>query len=331
MSNRPYTATSAPTFIESQMQEAAHARPFSAYASHGNGALERTSSLSGPLRPPEYFARPDSAAQAYPQCDRPSATIESVPQSSNDRPETAMLYRPDSAESSLPPRRELPFARTSVPRSAGSDSVRPSSRPSSVMMGPPPLPARVASLRPPSSRSANPEVELPPLPKPTVISSAQQPPSWMQQPPRTPNQDQNTPPSAQPNMFEDQENQPPSSPSSNSSPLSYKRASTGMPPSTSPLSSLDNGAQNRRRTESSSQVSTPLTSDTAHHTHTLGEQSSIQAAPANGNLAAYAAQPAEVRRAALNEFLFQQLEDPSFLALVEDMEACWARAGMGGK
>jgi len=357
MSNRPYTATNAPTSIESQVQEAARARPSSAYTGYSNTTRDRMSSFSGPLRPPEYFARPDSATsqildlpsatQAYAQHDRPFETVEHPPSSLSDRPESAMLYNhPDTSESNLPPRRELPFARTSTPRSAGSDTNRPGSRPSSVMMGPPPLPARVSSLRPPSNRAANPEVELPPLPKPTIISTAQQQPSWMQQPPRTPNQDQVTPPSAQPMIYEDQENRPMTSSSQSSSPLSYKRSSTSMLPSprpltdlgsatqnrrhteSQPLSDLGSAAQNRRRTESQSPHSTPPTSE---QFHLPVEKSHAQNPVASDSLAAYAMQSPDGRRAALNEFLFKQLQSDSFITLLEDMEACWARAGMGGR
>jgi hypothetical protein len=338
-SQRPYTATNAPTSVESQVQESAHARPSSAYTGYGNSAHDRTTSFSGPLRPPEYFARPDSdtstvldltsATSAYQRHDRPFESVEHAPQASNDRPETAMLYnRPDTAEANLPPRRELPFSRSSLPRSAGSDSVRPSSRPSSVMMGPPPLPARVASLRPPSNRAVNPEAELPPLPKPTVISSAQQQPSWMQNPPRTPDQDQITPPSAQIPVIDDQENRPQSSSSQNSSPLSYKRASSMVVPNTRPLSSLGSAAQNGRRTESQSSQSMPPTSNTLRQGHVLHDKSDAAEAAPNDDLATYALQSAEGRRAALNEFLFRHLEDPNFLTLLEDMETCWARAGL---
>jgi hypothetical protein len=343
--SRPYTATNAPTSVESnlmesKLQEEARARPSSAYTGHGNATRDRMTSFSGPLRPPEYFARPDSAtsqvldltsaSQAYPQHDRPFETVEEAPpSSSSDRPETAMLYNhPNTGESTLPPRRELPFARTSTPRSAGSDTNRPSSRPSSVMMGPPPLPARVASLRPASGRAANTEVELPPLPKPTIISTAQQQPSWMERPPRTPNQEEITPPSAQPQIYEDQENRPTTSSSSNSSPLSYKRASTGILPSPRPLSDLGSAAQNRRRTTSQSPHSTPPTSEQFRLPE---EKDQAQGPVASENLAAYAMQSPEGRRAALNEFLFEQLQSDSFITLLEDMETCWARAGLGGR
>jgi hypothetical protein len=182
ISHRPFTAVTAPTAVESQVQEAAHARPTSAYTGLPNKAPSAAMSFPGLLRPPEYFARPDSftssalesasasaaTSSAYAPFDQPMATVE---EHLDDRPETALLFnRPNTAEAPLPPRRELPFARSSIPRSSGSDTARPSSRPSTAMMGPPPLPARVASLRPPSSRSIALEAELPPLPKPTILS-----------------------------------------------------------------------------------------------------------------------------------------------------------------
>jgi hypothetical protein len=333
ISNRPYTAVTAPTFIESQLQETAHVRPASAYTAHMDGARNRDVAFSGPLRPPEYFARPDSAAStvfdlstsAYPSKDRSSMIVGGNPQDLNERP--------DTAGAALPPRRELPFPRLNMPRSAGSDGSRPSSRPSTGLMGPPPLPARVASLRPTSSRAANTETELPPLPKPTLIVSAQQQPSWMQQPPRTPNQDQSPPPSSQVSakVHEDQENRPSSSSSANFSPLSYKRATSNFSPSARALSSLSNVAQNRRRTESQSPLSTPPTSSTFHPPQTSAQTGGVTQFVADNSLAEYAMQSEEDRRAALNEFIFQNLENENFIILLEDMETCWARVGLGMK
>jgi hypothetical protein len=340
ISHRPYTALTAPTSIESQLQEAARNRPSSAYTSHDNNTLNTTATFSGALKPPEYFARPssstsnilDQSASVYSMSDQPVATAELDDNTSSDRPETAMLFgRPDTADAALPPRRELPFPRSSVPRSAGSDSARPSSRPPTSMMGPPPLPARVTSLRPASARAAAQDLELPPLPRPTIVDSAQQQPSWMQQPPRTPNQDQGTPPSGQAiHVYEDQEHRSSSS-SSNLSPLSYKRASSTMLPFTRPLSSLSNAAQNRRRTESQSPLSTPPTSNTRRQTGAESENVCGLDSGANDVLATYAMQSAEGRRAALNEFIFQQLENDDFITLLEDMETAWARTGLGMK
>jgi hypothetical protein len=198
-------------------------------------------------------------------------------------------------------------------------------------MGPPPLPARVASLRPASSRTTIQETELPPLPKPTVVGSAQQQPSWMQQPPRTPNQDQITPPSAQAIVYEEQETRPLSSSSTNTSPLSYKRTLSNVLPSMRPLSSLSNITQNCHRTESQSPLSTPPTSYTSHRTHAPNENGCAPEAIDDDNLAAYAMQSEEGRRAALDEFVISQLENPNFMILLEDMETCWARTTLGPK
>ncbi|KAF1911285.1 hypothetical protein BDU57DRAFT_560412 [Ampelomyces quisqualis] len=332
ISSRPYTAVTAPTAIESQLQEAAHARPASAYAGAADSAKNRNTSFSGPLNPPEYFARPNSATSAVLDLsspdDRPLTAIEQSPVSIDDRPDTALLlHRPDTAEAALPPRRELPFPRSPLPRSAGSDGTRPSSRPSTGIMGPPPLPARVASLRPASSRAANQELDLPPLPKPTILSSAQQQPSWMQQqPPRTPDSHHNTPTSTQISIYEDQENRPPSSSNSNFSPLSYKKSASNMPSSTGLLTD-----QHRRHTDSPSPLSTPPTSFSFQQTHVLAGPSAAKAAINSDDLAAYAMQSEEGRRAALNEFIYKQLENDNFLTLLEDTETCWARTGLGTK
>ena len=45
-------------------------------------------------------------------------------------------------------------------------------------------------------------------------------------------------------------------------------------------------------------------------------------------LATYAMQSDEGRRAALNEFVYRHLESDDFLTLVQDMEATWARVVM---
>jgi hypothetical protein len=52
---------------------------------------------------------------------------------------------------------------------------------------------------------------------------------------------------------------------------------------------------------------------------------------ADNSLAEYAMQSEEDRRAALNEFIFQMLENDNFLTLLEDLETCWARVGLGMK
>ncbi|KAF1938819.1 hypothetical protein EJ02DRAFT_353707 [Clathrospora elynae] len=339
ISSRPYTAVDAPTFPESHLQEAAHVRPMSAAAGHHREEHSTSSAFPDPLAPPIYFARPSSAtsdvlghtpnSMNFSSHDRFIPTIEEVPRASSERPETAMLFnRPDTAEA-LPPRRELPFQRLSEPLSSGSDSARPPSRPSTGLMGPPPLPARVINLRPSSSRGAIQETELPPLPQPTVIGKTPLQMQAIQQPPRTPNQDQNTPQRTGTSPYEDIENRPLSSSSPASSPLSLKRSCSTALPTSRPLKTLSNAAQNLRRTMSQNAPATPPTSEA-----TFQDPSSSGIGPTvrrndNDSLAAYAMQSEEGRRAALNEFVFRHLESDDFLTLVEDMETCWARAALG--
>lgn len=334
-SNRPHSAVTASTSIESHLQETPHARPVSAYTTFGSSSSSTSASFSDPLKPPEYFARPDSATSSV--LNLPSTTSALGEQSSttfHERPETAILYdRPDTAEAALPPRRELPFTRFSAPHSSGSDSAQPSSRPSTSLMGPPPLPARVANLRPSSSRTASQDTELPPLPKPTVLDTAQQQPSWMQQPPRTPNQDHIATQGAPTPTLEEQENRPYSNPSpgsSGSSPLSFNRPSSSMLSPNRPINGLSSDAQHQRRSTSLSPLSTPTTMASPSTEKGFAPDGSTVAAAVD-NLAAYAMQPAEGRRAALNEFIFQHLEDENFITLLEDVETCWARTGLGMK
>lgn len=324
-SGRPYTALNAPTAIEAQVQEAAFARPSSSYTGQATAMRLANTPFTGKLNPPEMFARPNSATSQILDRDQPSQNFTPVLPLSSDRPDTALLFdRPDTAGSLLPPRRELAFSRASNSPSSSSD------RPASRMMGPPPLPARVASLRPSSSRASNTASELPALPKPTVIEMTQQQPAWMRQPPRTPipTEDQVPPPSAQPDPSVEKENRSLSSAGSSSSVRVVGRSSSSMSPNTRPLSSLGHAAQNRRQTASESPITTPPAKE-IHQYRTAHEASpNVPAGEVGNGLAAYAMQ-SEDRRDALNEFIFNLLEDDSFLTLVEDMETAYARVALG--
>jgi hypothetical protein len=340
ISNRPYTATNAPTSLESQLQEAAHTRPASAATGYARDERSTSTAFTGALAPPVYFARPTSSTSevldrtsydiSFSSQDHHMPTIEEVPRQSSERPETAMLFnRPATAET-LPPRRELPFPRLSAdPLSSGNDGTRPSSRPSTGLMGPPPLPARVADLRPSSSRGASKELELPPLPQPTVVSKTALGKQAMQQPPRTPNQDQNTPLRSRTSPMEGIENHSPlsSSPASASSPLSFRRSSSNALSAPRPLSELSNAAQNLRRTMD---PNTPPASDAIFQgSSASGGIPNTGTTNEHDGLAAYAMQSDEGRRAALNEFIFRHLESDDFLTLVEDLETAWARTALG--
>ncbi|KAJ4371455.1 hypothetical protein N0V83_004672 [Neocucurbitaria cava] len=337
-SNRPYTATNAPTALESQLQEVAHRRPMSAYTSRSN-ETDNGVSLSTLLTPPVYFARPTSAtsdvlgrtmnASVFPSSEWPNPTMEEIPRGSEERPETAMLYRPDTAESLLPPRRELPFHRPSISPPSGRDSVRSSSRPLTGLMGPPPVPARVASLRPSSSPENIRQSELPPQSQPTFVGGVR---PWMQaaqQSPSTPTEAYSAPMPAATSLDNETKTRQSQSSSPVSSPLSLNRPSSNMHTSLRPLSSLGSAAQNPFRTTSQNRPATPPTSDVTYPEAGTSQAAHSSALKPDNNLAAYAMQSEEGRRVALNEFIFRHLESDEFLTLVEDMETCWARVTLG--
>ncbi|KAF1845338.1 uncharacterized protein K460DRAFT_385882 [Cucurbitaria berberidis CBS 394.84] len=337
ISNRPCTTNNALTSLESQKQESAHLHPMSAYAGYITDP-STTGAYRDPLAPPVYFTRPTSATSdilghtinnsVFPLQDRPMPTIEEFPRHSEARPETAMFYsRPNTAESILPPRRELPFPRLSFPLSSGSDSVRIASRPSTGLMGPPPLPARVASLRPSSSPSQH--TELPPLPRPTVIDKSTPEMQATQQPPRTPNQEYATLMGTKIPPFEERENQHFLSSSPASSPLLVKRSSSNAHPSSRLLKTLSIPAQNARRIISQSTPTTPPTSGATYPSPIVSQGASGSANNHDDSLATYVMQADDDRRATLNEFIFRHLESDDFLTLVEDMETCWARVALG--
>lgn len=284
--SRPYTATSAPTALESHIQEHAHMRPTSAFAGPGNEGHSSFPPLKS-FTPPTYLQRPDSASpiKEYPQSSAfPSAGR--LPTSEDDSRGRTMS--PDT--STLPPRRELPFQRSSLPRSSGSDTVRPSSRPSTGLMGPPPLPARVAVLRPSSAQASFQGSELPPLPQPTVIENTRQ------RSPRTTTSDAGA----------------------------FARASSAIveeadiPSSSSPL------ARGKSPVTSSSNR---LASDDTRRDHVPVNFASTT--KHSDMLSSYAMQSDDRRREALNEFILRHLDSNDFITLVEDMETCWARIALG--
>ncbi|RMZ74618.1 hypothetical protein GMOD_00003679 [Pyrenophora seminiperda CCB06] len=336
ISSRPSTATNTPLSLKPQPQEVANTRPFSASTGYAREEFGASTSFSGPLDPPVYFARPNSATSdilgrisnhaSFPS-HLPMPSIEEAPKASTERPETAMLFnRPDSAES-LPPRRELPFPRLSEPRSSGSDSVGLSERPSTGLMGPPPVPARSGRRRPSSSRGASSkEIELPPLPRPTIISKTAQ---AMQQPPHTPDQEQ-TPQHAKTSPSDSINNQSPLSSSSPChTPLSVNRTRSTALPTLQPLSALSDAARNLRRSMSHNAPATSPVSSAAYQGFgTSGTGTSREKCDKDA-LAAYVMQSDNERRAALNEFIFHNLENDDFVTLVEDMETAWARAAFG--
>lgn len=335
ISSRPHTAANAPSPFESRPQEASPIRPLSATLGYSKGDALTSSSFSGPLNPPVLFPRPHSATadilgRSYNlsfSADRQISTTEDVAQGSTERPETAMLFnRPDTAET-LPPRRELPFQRLSEPRSSGSDTARTSDRPLTGLMGPPALPSRTAVQRPSSSLSASSkDVDLPPLPQPTVIEKNRGK-QTMQQAPRTPNQDQNTFQRAKASPHSRIEKQPFTSSSPTSSPLAFGKSSSSAFPSPHPLSTP--GAMARSLQEPIFQLHHSFVTPPASEAIQQDSHAFSTAASDAQRLAAYTQLSDEERRVMINDLIFRHLESEDFLVLVEDVETAWARVALG--
>lgn len=317
ISSRPFTAMSAPITQEPRFSDTTYMRPSTAFATSPDLPS------SSPLRPPVYFPRPDSSSGAtFPPRDRPIASVEhhDTPAS---RPEIALLYeRPNTAE--LPPRRELPFSRDSLPTSSGSDHNRSSSRPSTALMGPPPLPSRVSDLRPSSARAVSLDGELPPLRQPTIvaetartISICQRPSSPLPPPTLLPKSEQPIP------VHEDRHAYSPAS----SSPQTY---STFRPTSRStsrPFTPISNRTPDLSKSTQPKAFTPPATfRDKAQADRTYNP---FLSAEDENALKAYAMQSGDGRKAALDDFILRSLDNDDFLKLVEDMEANWARIGLG--
>jgi len=75
-------------------------------------------------------------------------------------------------------------------------------------------------------------------------------------------------------------------------------------------------------------LDTPPTSVAGHRGVSMSNPDATSSANENDQLATYAMQSDEGRRAALNEFVYRHLESDDFLTLVQDMEATWARVAM---
>lgn len=83
----------------------------------------------------------------------------------------------------------------------------------------------------------------------------------------------------------------------------------------------------RDRFDPSAELVTPPGSDANMLGSSPGETSGFQYDA--GKLNAYSRQSDEHRVGLLNKFIFDHLEDDSFLALVTDMHMAWARVGTG--
>lgn len=348
--SRPFTASDASVSMHTPLQEAAPSRPFSAIPGHNYADSIIPGPSSGALTPPVYFARPSSAttvllqqsltnATLSPRGDSFTSVLEDAARNSGSYTDVSMPPNsPHSIEASLPPRRELPFQRSSAPPSSGSDTFRPPSRPSTGLMGPPPLPVRVNSLRPASARDGAMETDLLQLSLPllsTKFGSRQQA-AKKSPPPHTPDTSQNECLDLRHFSHRDIESQRPSTLSSHNSAFpgpspSLIRRSNSVFSTVGVSDSPGSVPQGSRQATLLNTPATPPTSETMQHKHSVPSASrTVNDCDVDG-LRAYTMQSEDQRRTALNEFIFQYLENDDFLTLVEDMEACWARVALGMK
>ena len=216
------------------------------------------------------------------------AAEENRPISSGSRPPTSLSFQsPDTALGPLPPRRELPFKRSSPPISSGTDQTKTTGRPSSAL--------REAVHRPPSGRPERPlssalsssTFDLPPLPQPTIVSGSGRRPSKV------------------------------------SGTIQDSAFSSNRP--FSPLTHSAQNAQ-RVPPVQRSRIPDPSheTNENAFVDRTA-QQINSERARGDDLLASYASQSVDERSQILNDFMLRHIEDDNFLTLCEDISACWRR------
>lgn len=315
-------------------------RPISAssetiWAGMGSNHTMTPTVQSDPLVPPVYFQRPNSSSSTL---DRPSSSITAererlttLPTINGDsassilRPESSDLRTHHNLPSLLPPRRELPFARSTPPKSSGSDTIRASSRSLSGSMRPPPIPASSPRLSRMSSveQLARGEPTTPRIVQPTFDANIMH----MSRPASSPSPRTSVvtdpPPLPKPTFVDDARK----SACAASSPPIYCTSNTSDNQNATPLRQISISAQNTFPSTPCALSPTLAQSEASYQDRILPEL--FYNAHANENLASYSMRPQEDRMAILNDFMMQQIDDDNFINLVEDVSVCWARIGLG--
>ncbi|KAF2193372.1 hypothetical protein K469DRAFT_712118 [Zopfia rhizophila CBS 207.26] len=295
----------------SQQGQFDFARPASAYSALVN--QERSAQLSPQpqalerLAPPQSFQKP-AISSLGPASISNTATRENFPKlqiiqenelSSSARPGTALLFSELGATTApMPPRRELPFKRSSPPKSSGSDNIRPSSRASNSTVVPPPLlpPSRSDDTSSSPNRLMSRALDLPPLPQPTLVAESTR------------------------------------GTSAHSFQTHHLTVNTQGPGLTRPLGVLNTAAQNSRQFQhapTTASIQPSNNPETAYQDRIASHISAEARSSSNEHLATYAMQSVDGRMAFLNDFMMQHIEDDDFLTLCEDLSTCWRRIGLG--
>jgi hypothetical protein len=322
ISSRPSTAHPSVTALQSQNVNTI--RPASACST----------TMSNPLIPPVYFPRPASSSSIMtlplsnttaPTLNEPSYSMMSLPSNSTNeanatmsapRSSSSMIYSgPDTSDLVIPPRRELPFGRsTSI--LAGREESPPRSAGSTGAMGPPPVPSPLRSARrSPSSICTTREApDMPPLPQPTFVRGAETPTTAGSNSGRMTSRGSDRSILPRPTILGEP---------ASSSPL------PGHWSSMSGIGDLSVTAQDSHQSPPQCHFPTPPVSEISYQDRVASELYNMIAANGNEGLAAYAMQSDEGRKTALNDFMMKHIDDENFLTLVQDVSICWSRIGLG--
>lgn len=216
---------------------------------------------------------------------------------SSQRPWTAPRSQTvDALTQLIPPRRELPFQRSSTAQKTRVAPIENSSRPSSST------------------------ADLPALPKPNFVvdvARAARPTITHHQHTNSHNNQQ------QAGHLNSVGN---SNPNSQQVPPPVSNSSRGLDKQNFSTSS---DLQSSSTLGFSTSRATVGQSETVYLDRIVAQISAEVASAETGNLTAYAARPADERRTVINDWMMQHIEDDDFLTLCQDVWGCWRRIGLG--
>lgn len=217
-------------------------------------------------------------------------TITENEAASSQRPWTAPVSQvEDTLTWLVPPRRELPFQRTStLQKATGICPIENSSRPSSST------------------------ADLPPLPKPNFVKDFAR---TTTRPTMTHYQSCNGYDGQQRGDLNGQQTHPPASDNSRGSTKERLSAHSDLQYSSIVRPSTSNATADLSEMAYLDRIITRISAEA-----TPGDAE---------NLAAYTTLPADERRTVINDWMMQHIEDDDFLTLCQDVWGCWQRIGLG--
>lgn len=249
----------------------------------------------------------------------------------------ASLRLPDTLESEMPPRRELPFKR---PGSHQSGSSRPSTSAKSAShsttgAGSSELTVTSSVLSPARNVSMQRPATASPLKRPIAPSHLEPTKKALAVEMRPQTQGSLLPSASSPlkpataSIHDGSFRRP----SDLGELLRIAKPLAERSPESNKVVRLDSTADAQYELETPPGTSSSLSKTNAHTIDPIARASSFIQGPADCAdsvaLADYAAQSREDRQAVLDEFMVSKLEDPNFAVLCEDLDSCWRRIALG--